>query len=522
MTNMALAKNVIEKLLEAGVKEFCLCAGARNSPFVVLFDENKDLKAYHFVNENSAAFFAIGRMASTRLPVAVITTSGTAVAEMLPAAIEATYSSLPLILVTADRPKYYRGSGAPQSIEQVGIFSYYIEASFDLDRENTHLSLKNLSWRKPLHLNVCFAEPLMDSAVPRVQFPEKIDRQKFPEAIPLDMIEEVQTFVNDHKPLVAVSTLPEKYRDNVCQFLTQLQAPIYVEAISGLRSRPDLKDLMLVSGERMVKKLMSDGVCNAFLRIGGVPTLRFWRDLEDKWPGLPVLSIGYNHYLGLGREAKHFDSLNELVQVEIKEAKPLSKASRDFDHSQRKHLENLFEKYPRSETALIHQLSKKLGSCCVYLGNSLPIREWDLSSDWQIQPERVSGSRGANGIDGQISNFLGWARANKENWCIVGDLTALYDLASLWITEQLDPSKLRILIVNNHGGQIFKKMFQREIFLNTHKLDFSGWAKMWNWSYQQWNEVPQNMPILSDYQIIELNVDNDQTQAFWYEWEKHW
>src|SRR4051812_33840592 len=111
MTNMQLAQNVIEQLLGAGVKEFCLAPGARNSPFVVLFDENPHLKVYNFFEERSAGYFALGRIAATRTPVAVITTSGTAASELVPAAVEGTYSSLPLIMVTADRPKRYRGSG---------------------------------------------------------------------------------------------------------------------------------------------------------------------------------------------------------------------------------------------------------------------------------------------------------------------------------------------------------------------------------------------------------------------------
>src|SRR6476469_2531063 len=142
MTNIAIATRIITELLSSGIQEFCLCAGARNSPFVQVFEKNQHIKVFHFFDERSAAFFALGRIGNTRKSVAVITTSGTAAAEMLPAAVEGTYSSLPLIMITADRPKRYRGSGAPQSIEQVGLFSYYIEVCFDIDEENTHLSLK--------------------------------------------------------------------------------------------------------------------------------------------------------------------------------------------------------------------------------------------------------------------------------------------------------------------------------------------------------------------------------------------
>jgi 2-succinyl-5-enolpyruvyl-6-hydroxy-3-cyclohexene-1-carboxylate synthase len=227
MTNVNLAERVISSLLAAGVREFCLCAGARNSPFVRFFESNPNLKVYHFFEERSASFFALGRIAATRHPVAVVTTSGTAVAECLAAAVEGTYSSLPLILVTADRPKKYRGSGAPQSIEQVGIFSYYIEASFDLDSSNSHLSLAGLSWRKPIHLNVCFSEPLFDGEIKKINTPEKEYRQKLPEAFPMQLISELDQFLGQQKPVVILSTLPEKSKKSVLTFLKKLRAPVY-------------------------------------------------------------------------------------------------------------------------------------------------------------------------------------------------------------------------------------------------------------------------------------------------------
>lgn len=110
-----------------------------------------DLRLYSFVDERSAAFFALGRTKQQRRPAAVVTTSGTAVAELLPAVIEAYYSSSPLILITADRPARYHGTGAPQAIEQIAIFGDYAATSID-----------GWSRAKPLHINIEFDEPLID------------------------------------------------------------------------------------------------------------------------------------------------------------------------------------------------------------------------------------------------------------------------------------------------------------------------------------------------------------------------
>lgn len=517
-TNIDIASRVIRQLLASGVKEFCLCAGARNSPFVQVFSENEQIKVFHFFEERSAAFFALGRMASTRRPMAVVTTSGTAAAELLPAAVEGTYSSLPLILITADRPKKYRWSGAPQSIEQVGLFSYYIEVSFDLDEQNSHFSLNGLSWKKPIHVNVCFKEPLLDGEIPKIEVPARESRTRFPESFPLNMPDEIQNFLATYHPLVVVSTLPDKARPSVLEFLKSLKAPLYLEGISGLRGHPELKEYSLQSGEKFVAELFDRGHCNAIIRIGGVPTLRFWRDLEDKRENLPVLSIGYNHFTGLSRHVLHFSDLVDLPRMEIERT-----LSEDIpfarDRRMREHCVGLMNKYPRSEPALVGALSKHLKDSSVYLGNSLPVREWDLAADFDGPPRRVVGSRGANGIDGQVSTFLGWSRPETENWCLVGDLTALYDLSSLWITDQLESQKHRIVVINNQGGMIFQKMFGKEIFLNRHSLNFSGWANLWGWNYRRWEDIPSDLS-LGPREIIEVVPDEKQSLAFWKEWDE--
>ena len=150
MTNIERSRELVAQLRAHGVSEFCVCAGSRNSPLLAVLGTS-DARLFSFVDERSAAFFAIGRIKQHGRPVAVVTTSGTAVAELLPATIEAYYSSLPLVLVTADRPARFRGTGAPQCIEQEGIFGSY--ASTELNGSS------------PTHINVEFDEPLIDGAV---------------------------------------------------------------------------------------------------------------------------------------------------------------------------------------------------------------------------------------------------------------------------------------------------------------------------------------------------------------------
>ena len=139
MTNIAKARAVIDEARAAGVREMCVCSGSRNAPLLFVLSQS-DLKLWTFVDERSAAFFAIGRMKLTGAPVAVVTTSGTAAAELLPALVEAHYAGLPLFVITADRPARFRGTGAPQAIEQVNLFGVY----------------------GTRHINIEFDEPLID------------------------------------------------------------------------------------------------------------------------------------------------------------------------------------------------------------------------------------------------------------------------------------------------------------------------------------------------------------------------
>ena len=148
--NDQLAQQVLQALASLTVREICVCAGARSAPLVLLLERCENVKVYSFFEERSASFFALGRMLQSGLPVAVITTSGTAAAELLPAAIESTYQNLPLIMVTADRPRNFRGSGAPQSIEQVGLFSHYVELALDISADDQDWSLNQWQGQGPL------------------------------------------------------------------------------------------------------------------------------------------------------------------------------------------------------------------------------------------------------------------------------------------------------------------------------------------------------------------------------------
>lgn len=301
-------------------------------------------------------------------------------------------------------------------------------------------------------------------------------------------------------PFVLVSTLPEKVRENVADYLIKLNAPVYLEGISGLRHDPRLQHLRVHFPEHQLKKNFYDGV----LRLGGVPTPSVWRSLEKMEGKIEVLSMSHLPFSGL--------SWGALLLTENYKELPLKRYEGNYSDDQG--LPTLFQKYPRAEASLIHYLSAMIPEhSLVYLGNSLPIREWDLGA--VNKPFSVFASRGLNGIDGQLSTFFGLASPDCQNWGIFGDLTTIYDLAAPWIIPQIE-AKVNIVVVNNGGGMIFSRMFPLEGFLNRHALHFESLAKFWNLPYERWEEIGSTS---QDSRLIEIVPDPDQTKQFWKEYD---
>jgi len=496
MTNMELASQILEVAAHSGVREIVLCSGARNAPLVTLLSRPTPFKVYPFFEERSAGFFALGRIQATGRPVGVITTSGTAAAELLPAVVEAHYQGLPLILITADRPRHHRGSGSPQAIEQVGLYSHYVEETWDV--ENGAIEALTWSQRRPVHLNVCFAEPLIDG-------PTRV--LKGGDMKPDVMVRPVPCVpLTFSKPLVIVGGLPHHQQNEVLSKLCQWGRPVYCEAHSGLRGHPGLKGIAILGGEKGLGALDYDGI----IRIGSVPTLRLWRDLETAH--CPVVHFSHLPFAGLPRAPEVFP-LEALGEANFEEWSG-EECARDRALGLR--LQAWLDEFPLSEPAWVREVSRWIpAEARVFLGNSLPIREWDLAAE---KGHAIFANRGANGIDGQISTFLGVASPGHSNWAVLGDLTVLYDLSGLWAARQTGVEDLHIVILNNGGGKIFERMFHNPLFENEHALHFGDWAKMWGWNYQL---LERGGPCqVAAPRVIEILPDRNQTQKFWQAWEE--
>ena len=152
----SFVKSLLAQCCLGGICEWVVCPGARNMALLQVLAAAEDLVKWTHFDERSAAFFALGRIQDMGLPVAVVTTSGTAAAELLPAVVEAYYQRRPLLLLTADRPADYRGSAAPQAIEQADLFGIYAP-TIDLETPDSLPEdiLEDWDYASPLHINVC-------------------------------------------------------------------------------------------------------------------------------------------------------------------------------------------------------------------------------------------------------------------------------------------------------------------------------------------------------------------------------
>lgn len=523
---------VIGECLAHGVKEYVVCSGARNIPLIAALLESEDVVVWSHFEERAAGFYALGRMMDTREPCAVITTSGTAVAELMPAVVESYYQGRPLLVMSADRPSDYRGSGAPQAIEQVGIFGGYVGRCVDIDMVGGEVSEVDLfdgwSGREPWHLNICLGEGGGRSGGEEVDSGDMMLGEWSAVREKIDVSGLVRFFDDVWKGVVVcLGGLEPEDRSEVFAFLKVLKIPVVADPTSGLREL--LGDLVVVDPDKMLRDVRVAKV----LRIGDVPVGRFWRDLEEM-PGVEVLNLSRTGFSGLARVSETIcGSLSRIIKGvgEVAEVGDVMDLLRG-NGRRAAQIDELLEMFPDSEPSYVRMTSVYATMAeSVYLGNSLPIREWGMFAqrDKSVPHELVRANRGANGIDGQLATWAGWTHGIDDAWILVGDLTALYDMSAPSLLHDCEAEGRVIVVMNNGGGRIFDRLprvrgmdaAQRGIITNEHAFSFESWAMMWGWDYQRVDTV-DDLEIEGGVTplVVELVPCEKQTKAFWEAYEK--
>jgi 2-succinyl-5-enolpyruvyl-6-hydroxy-3-cyclohexene-1-carboxylate synthase len=491
-----------------GIRQVVISPGSRSAPLIRSFYNVFGQNCISIVDERSAAYFALGIAEYTRTPVVLICTSGTAVLNYGPALAEAFYQGIPLLAVTADRPRELIDQQDNQTLHQSGIYRNFIKGSFDLPQVitspddlwyaqrliNEAADLTLTSSEGPVQINVPISEPLYDE-LPPPSSPVRLITRAIPE-IELRLAEEMQlewkqakkimiVHGQDHPGSEVIPYLQSLSEDSRVIVMAENIANIPGEKIirnSNLvlsrnrKSSPEYPDLILHSGGQVVSKALTGYLRRAVnvkcWRIGNDYTVIDTFKLVTRRIPFPAHAV----YKALAAEkitadeSSYRDSWLQLRQATGNQALQII---RDL---------------PFSDLKVLSQVCMSLRPEIILVaGNSSIIRYVQLFDDGRQR--ECFGNRGVSGIDGSLSSAAGIAFASgKMTLAILGDLGFIYDSNGLWNREL--PPNLRIVVINNGGGGIFhilkgpsdQPSFKKFIEAN-HAVDFEKLSAAYGLDY---------------------------------------
>lgn len=490
---------VAETLVRSGVRIVVLSPGSRSTPLVFAFARHPGLECVPVLDERSAAFFALGIAKRSRTPVALLCTSGTAVANYMPAVIEAHESGVPLIVLSADRPPELRECHSGQTIDQQKIFGVFVRLHHELMVPGADLTLLRALRQSiahavavslgpepgPVHLNCPFRDPLVpvpDASTKGLE--DRLDEHFFESlrtakpTVPSfgaedgRVVEEWIHTATDHNACGIVIAGPDMPRGAESDALLAeriagaLGAPLLVDGVSDLRHRavPGVVRVAHYDGILRSSKASETLRPHWVICVGGWPTskaLRSWLQRCD--PSILFASSGSRN-----RDGLHGRTMIVPLASLGSWAMPASPATTEslwlqrWSWAERVASSTIDDAFAASsdlvEPKLAWLLGRELASgSLVFSASSMPIR--DIEYFWPVSNRgyRFLHNRGANGIDGTLSTALGVAHGEEHAWLVTGDLAFLHDSNGLLLHPKLR-GKLTVILVNNKGGGIFEHL----------------------------------------------------------------
>ncbi|WP_165311831.1 2-succinyl-5-enolpyruvyl-6-hydroxy-3-cyclohexene-1-carboxylic-acid synthase [Vibrio ziniensis] len=513
--NRIWCKIILEELTRFGVSEVCVAPGSRSTPLVLEADLNAKLNLHTHYDERGLGFLALGLAKASDKPVAVIVTSGTAVANLLPAIAEAKLTGEKLIVLTADRPVELVGCGANQAIVQNDIFSSHVTKAVYLPSPDVRLSLNWLLTSLDdvchqqeqsgcaIHINCPFPEPLYSNGdislyqdylgtVNGWLHSEQIYSARYFSA---SQDIQIPQEVFSKKGVVIVGSVSLKEALAAKKFAEKLGWPLLCDPQSGINSQWAHFDLWLQNAE--AKEQLNQ--CEQIIQFGSrIVSKRLNHWLEEQ-VNQRYCQYGYVSPNSDRNNAAHLpqhhwvsdisdwvESVLELwtalIPVQSGWADSLIPYSVSISQLAKLHL----SQQGLTEIAVALELSNSKTNAALFLGNSLIVRLADMFS--VIDQRDVYSNRGASGIDGLVATAAGVHRAiDKSMLMILGDTSLLYDLNSLALVRQ-SKHPLVIVVCNNDGGAIFDLLpvpsEKREaLYQMPHGMNFKAAAEQFGLNY---------------------------------------
>ena len=463
-----LAQIIIAACHQFEIQTVVISPGSRNAPLTIGFSNHEDFETLSIVDERCAAFFALGIAQQTQKPVAIVCTSGSALLNYYPAIAEAYYSQIPLVVISADRPAHLIDIGDGQTIRQENVFQNHILHSANLKEFDTENTIRTLSKafsllrqvKGPIHINAPFNEPLYETVAAMNDFQFIVEKSASEDTIDYENLasqwnsaKKKMILVGVHSPNAALEILLDKVADDPSVL-------VFTETTSNLYNKKfvnSIDNLIFNLTEEEFTSLQPD----ILLTFGGMivskKIKKFLRDYSPKehWHVNELRAFDTYHVL-----SKHlkidshtfFKHFCELVDYDNKST--YESTWTHYKQCIREKHNHYIKTAPYSDLKVFEQVLKVIPDFSeVQFSNSAIIRYSQLFE--MNSTITVFCNRGTSGIDGSTSTALGAAYATqKPTTLITGDLSFFYDSNALW--NNYIPTDVRIIIINNSGGGIFK------------------------------------------------------------------
>ena len=559
---------LVDEFYQLGVRHAVFSPGSRSTTMAMLFKEHKGFETYMNIDERSASFMALGIAKAHKEPTILVCTSGSAVAHYLPAILEAQYSGVPLIVLSADRPHTLLHVGAPQTVDQHKIFgtavNYFEELAvpqeshyYTYPRQVARKSyMKAMDTKKgPVHINVPLFEPLVPE-LSRNHF--EAGRSSFKVVKPnygsvfdcrhendLTHINNAVDIAHGNDGTNEINDLFKRYErililagpqidideaETIRSFGAALQAPILADPLSNVRGCGTSKVVIstydaLLAGQALWHELKPDCV----IQFGQIVVSKRVQQMIASWTDVEYIEVNptMDSMNPTGKTTIHMQaSIDVFTHLYGKNNNSDTYLNiwRRLEQAGKKQLSLAIDEPHCFEGRTIRELQKKIPEDGqIFVANSMTIRDFDYFWFSGESKAVLYGNRGVNGIDGTISTALGLAVNGRPTYLVTGDLSLFHDLNGLAVAKTHNLN-LTIILHNNDGGGIFEYLPQKGtkhfdyLFSTSQGLDYSGAAKLYGCGYTKISSPDELSSVLakigqeSGVHIIEIPTNREYSR----------
>ncbi len=504
-------------LLAKEVTNIVISPGSRNGAIIHTLASNNQFNIINLVDERSAAYFAMGMAISKKQPIAILCSSGTATLNYAPAIAEAYYQNIPLIILTADRPEYLINQLEAQCINQKNIYSNFVTQEITLPIGESNIDIAKASRdinncinsainnSKPIHINIPIEEPIYELENKEINklSVRNIRTAKLNTSIDIEKLEILLNKLNQTKKILIIAGQMSPYeglQPLIDLFADSVGAVVIHEILSNLKLQSGLSNFDLILSSLNAEELV-DYQPEIVISIGGQLVSKQIKQFLRKYPPYEHWHICQNE-----THADTYMCLSEIIPVnplnffesmlaafyDVKMGFKLNSKYRDIwsakSHKINTTYLNWIENQEFSDFKVHNIIAQNTPeNSILHLGNSTSIR-YAILNGYKFISEFYC-NRGTSGIDGSLSTAVGFASTSATiNTIILGDLSFFYDSNALFNNDL--PTNLRIIVINNQGGNIFglipgpnkTKAFEKS-FLAKHNYSAKGIAETFGVEY---------------------------------------